>query len=71
MGYYSVPTASQALGGINRKFSRLEKKAKNLRKLMDEGRLSPKSLEKAQDQFKGLYRHVLTFALKAKKEEQD
>ena len=71
MGYYSVPTASQTLGGINREFSRLEKKSKKLRKLMDEGRLSPKSLEKAQDQFKGIYRHVLTIALKAKKEEQD
>ena len=71
MGYYSDPTASQALGGINREFSRLEKKAKNLRKLMDEGRLSPKALEKAQNQFKGLYRHILTIALEAKKEEQD
>lgn len=71
MGYYSDPTASQALGGINREFSRLEKKAKNLRKLLDEGKLSPKALEKAQSQFKGLYRHVLALALEAEKKEQD
>ena len=71
MGYYSDPTASQALGGINREFSRLEKKAKNLRKLMDEGKLSPKALEKAQGQFKGLYRHVLTIALEAKEEVEE
>ncbi len=59
MGYYSDPTASQALGNINREFSRLEKKAKHLRKLRDEGKISPQALERAQSQFKGLYRHVL------------
>ncbi len=37
MGYYSDPTASKALGEINREFSRLEKNAKRLRKLWDKG----------------------------------
>ena len=32
MGYYSDPTAAMALGGINREFSRLEKKAKKIPK---------------------------------------
>ncbi len=59
MGYYSDPTASQALGNINREFSCLEKKARHLRKLRDEGKISPHALERAQSQFKGLYRYVL------------
>lgn len=63
MGYYSDPTASQALGNINREFSRLEKKAKHLRKLRDEGKISPQALQRAQSQFKGLYRYVLANAL--------
>lgn len=63
MGYYSDPTAALALGGINREFSRLEKKAKRLRKLRDEGKISPESLEAAQEQFKGIYRYVLDNAL--------
>ena len=63
MGYYSDPTAAKALGGINREFSRLEKKAKRLRKLRDEGKLSPQALERAQSEFTGIYRNVLNIAL--------
>ena len=63
MGYYSDPTAAKALGGINREFARLEKKAKRLRRLFEEGTLSPEDLEKAQSQFRGIYRHVLTHVL--------
>ena len=69
MGYYSDPTAAQALGGINREFSRLEKKAKKLRKLLKEGKLSPEALEQAQQQFKGIYRNVLTKVLEQKESE--
>ena len=68
MGYYSDPTAAQALGSINREFSRLEKKAKRLRKLRDEGRLSPQALERAQEEFTGIYRHVLSIALKEERQ---
>ena len=61
MGYYHRdPTANMALGTINREFSRLEKKARLLRKLQDEGKLSPQALQEAQSQFKGIYRHILT-----------
>ncbi len=63
MGYYSDPTASMALGHINREFSRLEKKAKKLRERYEKGEISPETLEKAQAQFKGLYRHILTNVL--------
>ena len=63
MGYYSDPTAAEALGGINREFARLEKKAKRLRRLFEEGTLSQEDLDKAQSQFRGIYKHVLTHVL--------
>ncbi len=69
MGYYSDPTANMALGNINKEFSKLEKKAKRLRDLADEGKISAEALEKAQSQFKGLYRHVLTLALEKERED--
>lgn len=68
--YYSDPTANRALSGISREFNRLEKKAKKLVKLYDEGKLTRQQLDAAQAQFTGLYRHVLTFALNAPREEQ-
>ncbi len=63
MGYYSDPTASRALGNINREFSKFEKRAKLFKKLRDEGKISPEALAKKQEQFRGLYRHVLEIAL--------
>lgn len=69
MGYYSDPTASAALGEINREFSRLEKKAKRLCRLWREGKLSPEAMERAQEEhFTGIYRHVLRLALKEAEE---
>ena len=59
MSHYSDPTANRALGSINREFSRLEKKAKNLCRLLDEGKLSPEEFQAAHSQFTGIYRHVL------------
>ena len=66
MNHYSDPTAAKALGPINREFSRLEKKAKALRKLRDAGKLSPEELEQAQAQFTGIYKHVLNNILAEK-----
>ena len=60
MHHYSDPTASLALGEINREFSRLEKKARNLCRLLDEGKITTEYFEQAQSQFTGIYRHVLT-----------
>ena len=71
MGYYSDPTAGRALSGINREFSRLEKKAKRLRKLWQTGVITEKDLERAQSQFQGIYRHVLTNVLKETPAEQE
>ena len=59
MHHYSDPTASLALGEINREFSRLEKKARNLCRLLDEGKITAEYFHQAQSQFTGIYRHVL------------
>jgi hypothetical protein len=69
MGYYSDPTAARALGNINREFSRLEKKAKRLKMLYMEGKISEKALEKAGGSFSGLYRHVLSNVLESQEDE--
>ncbi len=64
MSHYSDPTANRALGGINREFSRLEKKAKNLCRLLDEGKITTEDFQRAHAQFTGIYRHVLDFTKK-------
>ena len=69
MNYYSDPTANKALGPINREFNRLEKKAKTLRQQFREGRITQVDLDRAQAQFQGIYRHVLTNVLNAQEEE--
>ncbi len=67
MSYYSDPTASIAIGNINREFSKLEKKAKKIREALERGTLSPEALEKARAEYKGLYRHVLDNVLEEQK----
>ena len=67
MHCYSDPTAAEALGGINREFARLEKKAKRLRQLWEEGKITSRDLERAQGQFRGIYRRVLTNVLREEK----
>lgn len=68
MSYYSDPTAARALSGINREFSRLEKKAKKLREQLKEGRITQADVDRAQSQFKGIYKHVLNHVLNEKQE---
>ena len=68
MSYYSDPTAAKALGGINREFSRLEKKAKRLRARFEAGEITVQDLDRAQAQFTGIYRHVLTNVLNEPRE---
>lgn len=64
MGYYSDPTANMALGNINRQFSHWEKKAKRIRRLWVEGKLTYEDLERIERQFTGIYRNVLLNALR-------
>lgn len=71
MHHYSDPTASRALGGINREFARLEKKAKRLRALFKEGAITEADLVRAQSQYKGIYRHILTRVLNEPNEQED
>lgn len=68
MSYYSDPTAARALSGINREFSRLEKKAKKLREQLKEGRITQADVDRAQSQFTGIYKHVLNHVLSEKQE---
>ena len=69
--YYSDPTANRALSGINREFNRLEKKAKKLRQLFKEGKINEDDLQRAQTQFTGIYRHVLTHVLNQKEDGEE
>lgn len=64
MSFHSDPTANAAIGSINREFTKFEKKAKRLRKLLKEGKIKQDDIEKAQSQFTGIYRHILKNALK-------
>lgn len=59
MGYYSDPTASQAIGNVNREFSRWKKKAKRLWALYEAGELTDSQMEKECAKFKGVFRNVL------------
>ena len=71
MNYYSDPTASMAIGNINREFSKMEKKAKKLRELYRKGKLSAEALDKAHSQFTGLYKHVLDNVLAEPEENEE
>ena len=57
--HYSDPTASAAIGNVNREFTKYEKKAKKLRALYKEGKLSEEALEAAYAEFSGIYSHIL------------
>lgn len=59
MGFYSDPTASMAVGNVNREFSKQKKRAERLRALYKAGKLSEDALEKAYSEFTGIYSHVL------------
>ncbi len=71
MSYFSDPTASMALGNINREFSNHVKKAKKLRKLYNAGKISASTLQNAQAEFTGLYRHVLDIVLEQEDDESE
>ena len=70
MGYYSDPTASKALGRINREFSRIEKLAKKLRKGLEEGTVSIEQIEMVKNQLGGIHRQVLINALNRNGEQE-
>lgn len=59
MNYYSDPTASRALGNINREFTRFQKRAKKIRALLLAGEITPKQAMSACQTFPVLYRQLL------------
>ena len=71
MSFHSDPTANAAIGSINREFSRYEKKAKRLIKLLNEGKITQEHIEKAQSEFTGIYRHILKNTLKEETDKND
>ncbi len=71
MGHYADPTANAALGDINREFSRLEKKARRLQERYKRGEISDEALERAQQQYTGIYRHVLRRVLTEERKKQE
>lgn len=71
MRYYSDPTATRALGSINREFSRQEKIARPLCRLYLQGKLSPQDWEAAHTRFVGIYKHVLDNTLQKMQQEQE
>ena len=48
-----------AVGNISRERGELVKKARALRKLLEQGRITPADLERTRSQFKGVHKHVL------------
>ena len=57
--YYRNPTASAAIGSVDKELARIRKRAKELRALRAQGRLTPAILAAARQQYTGLYRRVL------------
>jgi len=71
MSCHSDPTASRALGNINRDFEKHEKKARTICRLYLQKKLSQQEWDNAHSLFKGIYRHVLDNMLEKILEEQE
>ena len=63
MSHYSNPTANAAIGTIDRQIKQLEKRAKELKRRKDQGRLTPQQEAAAYRQFTGIFRPILERAL--------
>lgn len=71
---YSDPTASAAIGCLDKELSRMDKKVKELRALRKEGQLTPEALLRARSRFPtALVRRRFDAAMAApeKTEEED
>lgn len=61
--HYSDPTASAAIGSIDREIRRMSKKADRIRDRRKAGRLTPAELTAARREFHGIFRPLLIRAL--------
>lgn len=61
--YYSNPTASAAIGAVDREISLMKKKAKRIKARRRMGLLTPQEIVRARREFTGIYRRFLREAL--------
>lgn len=63
MSYYSDPTASKAIGAVDKELRQMQRKAMYIKGLKEKGMLTPEELKIARKQFVGIYRRLLMEAL--------
>ncbi|MBQ6707709.1 MAG: hypothetical protein IJM97_02020 [Clostridia bacterium] len=63
MSYYSDPTANAAIGAAEKELNIMRKKAQKIKRLRQQGRLSPAAEKALFKEFSGIYRHLLIDAL--------
>lgn len=63
MSHYSDPTASAAIGAVDRELRLARREARRLRKLRDRGQLTWQEEQAARRRFTGICRRVLEDAL--------
>lgn len=63
--YYSDPTASAAIGAVDKELARMKKRAKQMKALREAGQLqlTPEELAAARREFRGIARYYLMAAL--------
>lgn len=66
MSYYSNPTANAAIGAVDREIRIMKKRAKELRRLKAQGRLTPQIKAEARKQFPGIFYRFYLEALENK-----
>lgn len=64
MNHYSDPTASRAMGTVDREILVMRRRARQIRSLHRSGRLTPGELARANKEFVGIYRRLLLEALR-------
>lgn len=63
MSYYRNPTASAAIGAVDREIKIMEKRAKQLRQRRLAGLLTPEEAARARREFTGIHRRLRRVAL--------
>lgn len=63
MSHYSNPTANAAIGSVDREIKMMRKRADQLKRRRQMGRLTPEEEALARKQFVGIYRRFLREAL--------
>lgn len=61
--HYSNPTANTAIGAVDRELRIMRKRAQSLKRLRQQGKLTPQQEAVARRQFVGIYRRLLEEAL--------